>query len=257
MSEVASEIASEVPAAAAPRSAPNVSVRLHLREEVPLQVKAREERGKGPVGRLRREESMLPGVLYGHKLEAISFKIDRHTIERALSKGVQHAVFLVEVEGEDLGVQRAVVRDMQYHKVLGNILHLDLLRIDPEERLRVSIPLVTSGTPVGVRTGGALQQSLTTVELECVASELPSSLEIDVSGLDIGDSVHVRELLEQESRILTDPERTILTVLAPRLLTEEEEQAELEAAAEAEAAEAEAAEGEGAEGEEGEGEGAE
>jgi len=197
-----------------------LELQLHMREEISLQVAPRQEQGKGPVGRLRREQGMLPGVLYGHKQPPLSFKVEARALERLLSKGSQNAIFLVEVEGEDQEPQRAVVRAIQYHKVQGNILHLDLIRIDPEERLWVSIPLIVQGIPAGVRAGGALQQSLSTIELECLASELPSSLELDVSLLNVGDNVHVRDLLDKESRILTDSERTIVTVLAPRLAEE-------------------------------------
>ena len=228
-----------------------LELQLHMREEIQLQVAPRQEQGKGPVGRLRREQGMLPGVLYGHKQPPLSFKVEERALERLLSKGSQNAVFLVEVEGEDREPQRAVVRAIQYHKVLGSILHLDLIRIDPEERLRVSIPLIVQGIPAGVRAGGALQQSLSTIELECLASELPSSLELDVSPLNVGDNIHVRDLLDKESRILTDSERTIVTVLAPRLAEEDDvaavdEEGEI---AEGEGAEGEIAEGEGAEGE--------
>ena len=123
------------------------------------------------------------------------------------------------------------MKEIQYDKVRGNALHVDLLRVDPQESLRVSIPVTMEGIPVGVRGGGALQQSMSAVELECPASELPSSIELEVSELDVGDSIHVSDLLEQESRIVTDPQRTICTVLTPRLIEEDvvaEEEEELE-----------------------------
>jgi len=254
MSEVVSEeVASEEVAVEETVSVDpsTLELRLHMREETQLRVTSRQEQGKGPVGRLRREQGMLPGVLYGHKQDPLSFKVEARMLQRLMSKGTQNAIFLVEVEGTDQEPQRAVVRAIQYHKVQGNILHLDLIRIDPEEKLRVNIPLIAQGIPAGVRAGGALQQSLSTIEMECLATELPSSLELDVSPLNVGDNVHVRDLLGQESRILTDPERTIVTVLAPRLAEE------VTTAAEDEAAEGEAAEGEAAEGEAAEGEAAE
>jgi large subunit ribosomal protein L25 len=126
-----------------------------------------------------------------------------------------------------------VVRDIQYHKVRGEIMHVDLLRVDPEEKLRISVPIVTKGVPEGVRTGGgALQQTLTLVEMECVASELPSRLEIDIAELAVGQSIHVRALMSQEGRIITDPGVTIVSVLAPRVVvatTAETEAASTEA----------------------------
>ncbi|MCE2450065.1 MAG: 50S ribosomal protein L25, partial [Candidatus Latescibacteria bacterium] len=143
--------------------------------------------------------------------------------------------------------EQALIRDIQYHKVRGDVLHLDLLRIDPSETLRANVPILTEGEPEGVRNeGGALQQALTSIEMECVVSEMPSAMVIDISELVIGDSLHVSDLIEQEPRITTDPSRTIVNVLAPRLLTAEEE------AEEAEALEGEEEAGEGGEGGEGE-----
>lgn len=198
----------------------SISVQLEIfkREEIALQVQPRDEKGKGPVGRLRRLTDMLPGVIYGHTQAPFCFKAEVRTLERALGQGGQNAVFLVDVAGSG-ATERAVVREIQYHKVRGEIMHVDLLRIDPEERLRINVPIVTKGVPAGVRTGGgALQQTLTLAEMECVASELPSRLEIDITDLEVGQSIHVRDLLGQEGRIITDPGVTIVSVLAPRLV---------------------------------------
>ena len=222
-----------------------IPLRLHTREQVALKILPREERGKGPVGQLRRNQGLLPGVLYGHKQEPIAFKTEARTMERLFSRFGQNAVFVVEMEGAEKP-QQAIVRQVQYHKVNGDILHLDLLRIDPDERLRVTVPLHTIGLPEGVRLGGgAVQHAVTTLDLECVVSEMPSSIEIDITTLEIGDSVHVADLLAQESRIVTDPEVTIVNVLTPRLTVDEETPDE-------EVEEGEVVEGEeGEEGEEG------
>ena len=206
-----------------------ISVQLEIfkREEIALKVHAREEKGKGPVGRLRRLAGMLPGVIYGHTQDPFCFKAEARTLERALGQGGQNAVFVVEVADRAQTAERAVVREIQYHKVRGDIMHVDLLRIDPEERLRISVPIVTRGVPEGVRTGGgALQQTLSLIEMECVASDLPSRLEIDIAELAVGQSIHVRDLLAQEPRILADPGVTIVSVLAPRLVVAPQETTE-------------------------------
>lgn len=85
------------------------------------------------------------------------------------------------------------------------------------------MPILTTGVPEGVRIGGgALQHSLNSVDMHCVASEMPSQVEIDITELSIGDSIHVSDLLESESRIITDGDVTIVSVLAPRITVEEE-----------------------------------
>jgi len=225
-----------------------VKMEIFQREELALTIQERHEKGDGPVGRLRRLENMLPGVVYGHGQEALSFKVQAKLLERALSQGGQNAIFLLQLDANGQADERAVVREIQYHKVTGDILHVDLLRIDPEEQLRVQVPIVTIGEPEGVRTGGgALQQTLSRLEMLCLATELPARVEVEISELEIGDSVHVRELVEQDSRITTDPEVTIVSVLAPRLTVDEE----IALAAEEEEVEGEElVEGEAAEGDE-------
>ena len=230
---------------------PAASIKIYNREEVMLDVQSRPERGKGPVGRLRHFDDQLPGVLYGLGVEPLSFKANERVLERALAKGGQNAIFLVKVAGRDQEAERAVVREIQYHKVRGNVMHVDLLRIDPEAKLRVTVPVVTSGIPEGVRTGGgALQQGANQLEMECLATDLPARIEIDVTDLGLGESIHVSDLLEEEARILTDSSITILNVLMPRLITEDEVEGE-----EGEG-EGDEVKGEG-EGEEGEGDEAE
>ena len=214
---------------------PQVPLQIQVREQVALKVQSRREQGKGPVGQMRRLQGQLPGVIYGHSQPAESFKTDAHGLERILSKGGQNAIILVEHEESGRVPEQALIRDIQYHKVRGHVLHLDLLRIDSGETLRASVPLLTEGVPEGVRNeGGALQQTLTSIEMECVVSEMPAAMVIDISSLVIGDSLHVSDLLEQEPRITTDSARTIVNILAPRLV-----------AAEAEAEETEVPEGEG------------
>ena len=200
-----------------------VEMQIFQREELALAIQERQEKGDGAVGRLRRLEKMLPGIVYGCGQEAVSFRVNAKSLERALSQGGQNAIFMLKGDTNGQEAERAVVREIQYHKVTGDILHVDLLRIDPDERLRVQVPIVTRGEPEGVRTGGgALQQTLSRLEMQCLASELPSRVEIEISELEIGDSVHVGELVEQDPRISTDPEVTIVSVLAPRLTVDEE-----------------------------------
>ena len=219
-----------------------ISVKLQMREEVVMPVQIRVEKGKEQVGRLRRKEGMLPGVLYGHKQKPLLFKADTSSLERAMSKGGSNAIFMVQFDDEV--PQRAIVREIQYHKVRGEILHVDLLRIDPEERLRVSVPIIAQGTPMGVRAGGGLQQSLQAIDMECVVAEMPSSIDVDITNLQVGDSVQVKDLLATEDRIVSDPDHTIFNVLAPRVV----EEVVPEEGEDAEEGEAEGGEGEETEG---------
>lgn len=230
---------------------PQVPLKIHARELVSLKVAPREEQGKGPVGQMRRLHGQLPGVIYGHKQDAECFKTDAHSLERILSKGGQNAIILIEHEESSKESEQALIREIQYHKVSGDAMHLDLLRIDPTETLRANVPIITVGVPEGVRTeAGSLQQTLTALEMECVVSEMPSAVEIDITSLQIGDSLHVSDLIEQEPRITSEGVRTIASVLVPRLIVDDEaesEEEEAEAEAEADGEDDAAADGEGGE----------
>ncbi len=230
---------------------PQVPLKIHARELVSLKVAPREEQGKGPVGQMRRLHGQLPGVIYGHKQDAECFKTDAHSLERILSKGGQNAIILIEHEESSKESEQALIREIQYHKVSGDAMHLDLLRIDPTETLRANVPIITVGVPEGVRTeAGSLQQTLTALEMECVVSEMPSAVEIDITSLQIGDSLHVSDLIEQEPRITSEGVRTIANVLVPRLIADDEagdEEEELEEDAEAGGEDAAAAGDEGGE----------
>ena len=216
---------------------PQVPLQIRPREQVSLKIQSREEQGKGPVGQLRRLRGQLPGVIYGHKQDAECCKTDAHSLERILSKGGQNAIILIEHEESSKESEQALIREIQYHKVSGDAMHLDLLRIDPTETLRANVPIITVGVPEGVRTeAGSLQQTLTALEMECVVSEMPSAVEIDITSLQIGDSLHVSDLIEQEPRITSEGVRTIANVLVPRLIADDEageEEEELEEEAEA------------------------
>jgi large subunit ribosomal protein L25 len=202
---------------------PEVALRLLTREEISVQVQPRTARGKGPMGRLRREGGLVPGILYGHSQAPFAFQTASRALERIFARSGQSGLFRVEVEGDPAPLAHAIVRQVQYHKVTGAVLHLDLLRIDPQETRVITVPLHTQGVPEGVRTGGgALQHAVTALDIECVISEMPAAIEIDIQSLQIGDTIHVSDVLPQEPRIVTDPGVAIVSVLAPRLTVDEE-----------------------------------
>lgn len=216
---------------------PEVGLRLLTRDEVSMQVQPRTTRGKGPMGRLRREQGLVPGILYGHNQAPFAFQTVSRTLERLFARNGQSVLFRVEVEGQAEPPAHAIVRQVQYHKVSGLVLHLDLLRIDPQETRVITVPLHTTGVPEGVRTGGgALQHAVTSLDLECVISQMPAAIELDIQSLRIGDTIHVSDLLAQESRIVTDAGVAIVSVLAPRLTVDEEAGQAAAAEAEPEAA---------------------
>jgi large subunit ribosomal protein L25 len=221
-----------------------------MAENATLKAAVRTETGKGAMRRLRRE-GRIPAVVYGRGEETRPLSVDAHDFEM-LTKHHSLDTTIIELSIEGAGRKggklRTLIVEVQSHPYRPQILHVDFQQIHAGERVTVQVPVRLHGTPAGVRVGGVLQHVLHDVELECAVEEIPESLDVDVSALEIGDSVHVSELAIPENvEILIDAERTVCTVAPPTVLEvpEEEEAAvepELVGAEEAEAEEAEAGE---------------
>jgi len=220
-------------------------------ERIKLEVKEREGRGSADSRRLRRE-GLIPGVLYGRGKPPHPFAVAERELRRVLSgdSGL-HAILDVVVDGQ--GTARpSVLKDYQQHVPSGRLSHIDLheVRLDQTIQTQVSVTLV--GEPAGVKEGGVLSQISREINIEALPMEIPDHLELDVSGMGIGDSLRLADLPAQEGvTYLDDPEETVLaSVQVPAVIVEpepeEEELEEGEEGAELEEGE-EAPEGEGAE----------
>jgi large subunit ribosomal protein L25 len=219
-------------------------------ERIKLEVKEREGRGSADSRRLRRE-GLIPGVLYGRGKPPHAFAVPERELRRVLSgdSGL-HAILDVVVDGQETA-RPSVLKDYQQHVPSGRLSHIDLheVRLDQPIQTQVSVTLV--GEPEGVKEGGVLSQVSREINVEALPMEIPDHLELDVSGMGIGDTMRLADLPVQEGvTYLDDPEETVLaSVQIPAVIVEPEpEEEELEEGEEG----AELAEGEEApEGEEG------
>jgi len=217
-------------------------------DRVRLEVKERDSCGSRSSRRLR-HAGEIPGVLYGAG-KPHPFSVGERELRRALSGGHgMHAILDVVLEGQQK-THHAVLKDYQLDPVRSTLIHVDLheVRLDRPIQAQVGVELV--GTAEGVTRGGLLSQVLREVTVEALPTSIPDRLEIDVTRFMIGDSVHVAEITAPEgARILDEPEAVVASVLAPKLVVEEEElpAEEGEAAAEAEAEAAPEAEAEAGE----------
>ncbi len=211
-----------------------------------LKARLRQEKGKGFAKRTRRDGN-LPGILYGEgnapvALE-VSFKDFYHVTHTRAGSNV---ILDLEIEGLDRGECKAIIREVQYHPVRRNVLHVDFQEISMTKKVHVSIPVEIVGEAVGVKTkGGVLELLHREVEVQCLPADIPESIRIDVADLDIGDSLQVRDLTFEAGEIIDEPETTVVTIVAPTVIeekpkVEEEVAVEGEEAKEGEAAEAEA-----------------
>ena len=228
-------------------------------DTVDITAQTRKETGKSAARRLRRQ-GFVPAIFYGKDREPKTLKLDaRELAEKTGSNTIFQLVISDEENGEN-EKEIAIVKEIQRDVIKGNILHADLQKIDLNETINTEVPLELAGMEAADFSGGVLQQLMRSVEVECLPLEIPESIKVDVSGLEIGDAVHVRDL-DAGVEIITDPDEVIVTVVVPtdieaeleKLAEEEEELLEpelLEEGEEVEEGEEETEEGEAEAGEE-------
>lgn len=203
-------------------------------EAIVLEAQPRDGRGKSPARHLRRSGS-LPAVVYGGKKEPLAVAVDPRAVEKILHSEAGHnAIFTLQIKGQ--GKTSAMIKDWQYEPVRGQLLHVDFLRIAMDVRLKVKVPVVAVGEAVGVKQqGGVAEYVNREIEMECLPTDIPDHLTIDISELKIGQSFRVGDLkADRRYRILTDSERVIAHIIAPKGIEEEKPAEEAVVAAPAE-----------------------
>ncbi|MFO7554067.1 MAG: 50S ribosomal protein L25/general stress protein Ctc [Desulfobacterales bacterium] len=206
-------------------------------ELIELKTNTRTTTGNGPARRLRKE-GQVPAVLYGSKAETVLLSINSHSLDMILKGGGAGQVLfnLVIHEDGETRTSLAMIKELQIHPVSRNFLHVDFYEINMDQKIKVKVPVVTTGKSAGVELGGMLQIVRRELEVQCLPLSVPESIVIDITDLDIGDSVHVGDIsLEGEIEILEDGHYTVVNILSPKM----EEAEEREGEAEAEAAERE------------------
>ncbi|HEY4735620.1 MAG TPA: 50S ribosomal protein L25/general stress protein Ctc [Gemmatimonadaceae bacterium] len=214
---------------------------------------AREKGGKGAARQLRLR-GQVPAVIYGHGREPLSLSLNARDLDKMLGHiQAESTVIDITVDGQ---TAKTLIREIQRHPIKRQILHVDFQALVAGEKVVVSIPIVLVGTAEGVKLeGGVLDQTLRELEIEVDPSNIPDHVELDVSAMVIGDSLHVSDIKVPEGvEIQDDPETSVAVLAAPRAVIEETPAAEgVEGAAEG-APEPEVI-GKGPTDEEGEGEG--
>jgi len=184
----------------------------------------------------------IPAVLYGPKTESVLLSVNKSDLELLFKKGGigQVVLNLVIQKNGETTTRPAMVKELQTHPVSRNFIHIDFYEIRMDQKITAKIPVVTTGTAKGVELGGILQIIRRELEVECLPLEVPESIEIDISDLDIGDSIHVGKIhLEGGIEFLEEDDYTVVTVVSPKMEEEEPEEEE-----EAEEEDAEKADGE-------------
>ena len=188
-------------------------------EEVKLEVQIRNEVGSQRVKTVREAEDMIPGIVYGGGKEPTAVKFDRRLYEKIKREHHGEIVFHLEVmEGKEKARDySAVVKEEQRDFVSSRVTHVDFKRISLKEKIEVKVPLIAKGTSVGVKQGGgSLDHHLWELDIVCLPTDIPEEIKVDVSALEIGDAIHVRDI-QLPAGVLTkhDPETVVFSVVPP------------------------------------------
>jgi large subunit ribosomal protein L25 len=208
-------------------------------KRITLQSRTRDGSGK-KLARKIRASGEVPGILYGHNEKPISLTVQQHDFWQILHDATsEHLILRLAIEGSDEKNVLALVRDVQHDPISGDIVHVDFQRISMHEKIKVGVPVELVGIARGVKEfGGILEHGVREIMVKCMPEEIPESFQVDVSNMDIGNSIHLSYISDQYANLefLDDPNVTLAHVSPPK---------KLEAFEVEEAAAAVAAEGEG------------
>src|SRR6266478_2638202 len=199
-----------------------------MAKQVKLKAEPRATVGRSAVRKLK-AHGVIPAIIYGGKDKPQPLQVSARDINAMMSHASGENVLVeLEIAGEKSN-RTALVQEVQHSPVRGDILHIDFHAISMDETIQAEVPLEPNGVPNGVKNfGGLLEQSLRVLEIECLPRDLPDRLTVDVSQLNIGDSIHVRQIqLPSGVTSKVQPDLTVFSVLAP---TVEEEPVVAEAA---------------------------
>jgi len=196
-------------------------------ERIKLQVKEREHRGSADARRLRRD-GYIPGVLYGRGKQPHAICVPERDLRRVLTgAGGLHAILDVVLEGQTT-THASILKDYQQDPIRGHISHIDLQEVRLDQPIQASVTVQLVGEPVGAKEGGVLSQVQREINVEALPMEIPDHVDLDVSGMAIGDTMRLADLAPMDGvTYLDNPEETVLaTVTLPTRVEEPEEEAE-------------------------------
>ena len=185
-------------------------------EKPVLNVEFRETRGKEIAKKLRMK-GIIPAIFYGPHAETMSLSVDPKELSKTLQTEAGENV-LIDLrirKGEQTLQKVAMVKDFQVHPLQRKLLHADFFEVSMDELVTVEIPVHLLGKPEGVKMGGILEQVQRTIQIQCLPGDIPRGIDVDVSALQIGDSIHVKDLTVEKFKILSEINFTLATVVPP------------------------------------------
>jgi large subunit ribosomal protein L25 len=200
---------------------------------VTISGKTRQDKDRGKKANQRsRKAGWMPGIIYGHKQDPVAVLLPARDLELALRKGAH--VLTIQLDGSQ---EQVLVKEVQFDHMSTTMIHVDMARVDLNERVKVMVQIVLRGTPKGATEGGVLEQVLAQMEVECVVTQIPESLRVNVADLGVGGALHLKDVPLPEGTVATGDPETVVAVC--RVLGEEAATEVVAAAGEAGAVEPE------------------
>lgn len=219
-----------------------------MSEQLTLPAEARDRAGKGASRALRRE-GRVPAVIYGGNEEPTPIHVEARELVRQLNIGhFMNSIVMIDIGGEQV---RTLPKDVALHPVSDRPLHVDFLRLSKDAKIHVNVPVVFANedNSPGLKKGGVLNVVRHELELVCESDKIPGEIVLDVTGLDVGDSIHISHVTLPDGSVsaITDRDFTIATIVAPSAMKQTEEEGAEVAAGAVPVEGEEGAEGEGGE----------
>ena len=181
--------------------------------QIELVAQKRNAFGKGATRNLRRS-GVIPGVLYGRNQDVISVQINEHTFRRFLRTNGEN--MLIDLNIDEHGTETVLIKELQRHPVKRNPIHADFIRISLDEPVTTQVPIRLVGSATGVQEGGVLTFLLRQLSVSCLPLLIPEEVQVDISEMDIGDSIRIEDLtLDEGVENLEDPQAQIVSVVPP------------------------------------------
>ncbi len=200
-------------------------------KQVSINAEVRKSAGTSANNKLK-TKGRIPAILYGQGKESTMLTLTKLDFENVFRKNMKRAIYTVNFnDGSKSIVKNTLIKDIQYDPIKSRVTHVDFYEFDEHKKIRTMVPVVTHGTPIGLKKGGILTHIKDQIEIDCLPIHIPDHFSIDVTSLDLHHTVRVGDIkTAAEVHVISDPHDVLVTVSAPR--TEEETSASAEGAAE-------------------------
>jgi large subunit ribosomal protein L25 len=197
-------------------------------EAIALRASARKTSGKGPARRAR-TSGLIPAVFYTPQAESLMLTVNAGDMKDILKSNDENIFINLQIEEEGKSRDRiSIIKDIQIDPLTRQIIHIDFYEINMDHKLTVDVPIHFKGTPKGIKLGGELQTMKKEISLSCLPSILPDHIDVDISGLNVGDSLRVRDLRLSEGMTILESEDAILAMISATRETMKSEAEEVE-----------------------------